>query len=76
MEEVKIAGIDTVTMDRLRTRALLNGRTLEGELCAIVEEAVGHGWSSVSTEMERIRAKFSTRSFTNSEDLRKENETL
>jgi plasmid stability protein len=76
VEEVRISSIDCVTMERLKTRALLNGRSLEGELRAIIEEAVGHGWSSVTTELERVRAKFVSRSFTDSTDLLKGNETL
>jgi len=76
LEELSISGVDVVTMERLKTRALLNGRSLDGELRAIIDDAVGHGWSSITTELERIRAKFSARSFPDSSELLKENETL
>jgi len=76
LEELTISHIDPVTVERLKTRALLNGRSLDGELRAIVDDAVGRGWSSITSELERIRAKFVTRSFTDSSDLHVENETL
>jgi antitoxin FitA len=41
MDEITIHDLDDAVIDRLRVRAVRNGRSLEAEVLAIIGEAVG-----------------------------------
>ncbi len=65
MAQVLIRDIPVEVIEKLKARAKRNHRSLEAELRILVEKAV-EGAEDASQEVERVRALFAGRSFTDS----------
>ena len=72
MAQVLIRDIDSEVVDRLRENAKRNGRSLEAELRSILQRAAGVITPDVRAEVERIRARFAGRTFSDSSELIRE----
>ena len=76
--QVLIRDLDSVVLDKLKARARRNGRSLEAELRLILARAAEGGWpervdwGAVRAEVERVRARFAGRTFSDSTELIRE----
>ena len=70
MAQVLIRGVDARILDRLKARAQRNRRSLEAELRVILEKTVEE--PDAIAEVERVRAMFAGRTFTDSSTLVRE----
>ena len=72
MPQVLVRGVHQHVLDRLRTRAQQNGRSLEAELRLILQQAAGGAPLNYLDEMERVRQLFAGRSLSDSAELIRE----
>jgi len=72
MPQVLVRGLDTDTLERLKRRASLAGRSLQQELRVILEDAARRSWHDTREEAARIRAGFGERAFDDSTALVRE----
>jgi plasmid stability protein len=72
MSQVLVRGLEPEVVEKLRTRAQQNGRSLEAELRIILQRAAGGPISEPLAEVERVRAMFAGRRFSDSAELVRE----
>jgi plasmid stability protein len=72
MSQVLVRDIEPMVLEKLKTRARQNGRSLEAELRLILQQAAGEPAASLLPEVERIRALFGGRTFSDSAELLRE----
>jgi antitoxin FitA len=72
MAQVLVRDLDGEVIEKLKERARHNGRSLEAELRLILQRAAGEHASNALAEVERIRARFAGRSFSDSAELVRE----
>jgi hypothetical protein len=72
MAQVLVRDIEPAVIDRLKTMARDHGRSLESELRIILKQAVGSTPVTDIETLERVRALFEGRSFSNSADMIRE----
>jgi plasmid stability protein len=67
MAQVLLRGVESETLEKLRARARRHGRSLSAELRLILErEAAASDRGSWEEELERVRAMFAGRTFSQS----------
>jgi plasmid stability protein len=67
MAQLLVRGIDPAIVEKLKARAKRNGRSTEAEVRAILErEAAAGDRGSWEEELERVRAMFAGRTFSQS----------
>ena len=69
MGQLTVRDLDDEVIARLRARAAANGRSLEAEHRALLEEAAGIGGEDFATAAARLRAELSGRPHSDSADL-------
>jgi antitoxin FitA len=72
MTQVLVRDVEPQVLDKLKARARQNGRSLEAELRLILRQAAGEPASSLLPEVERVRAMFAGRAFSDSAALLRE----
>ena len=72
MSQVLVRDLDEAVVTRLKERARRNGRSLQAELKQILEQAAGQDAVDFRSELERVRARFAGRTFTDSAELIRE----
>ena len=72
MPQLLVRDVEPAVMDKLRARARRNGRSLEAEARVIFRTAVATDPSEMQAEVERVRALFAGRSFSDSAALLRE----
>jgi plasmid stability protein len=72
MAQVLIRDLDQEVLDRLKQRAERSGRSLEAELRSILRQASGLDKEQVLAELEKIRALYAGRTFSDSAELIRE----
>ncbi|MEO7716995.1 MAG: Arc family DNA-binding protein [Capsulimonas sp.] len=72
MAQVLIRDIDETTVSQLKERARSNHRSFEAELRLILEQAAQRSMHSSAAELEKIRAMFAGRTFSDSVELLRE----
>ena len=72
MAQVLVRDISPELVEKLRVRARRNQRSLEAELRVILHEALQTPLPTVQDDIERVRALFAGRSFTDSAILLRE----
>ena len=71
MAQILVRGLDAKTVDRLKARAKLNGRSLQGEVKLILQGAAGYGREEALEALRKFRKSLG-RNFDNSADLIRE----
>ena len=71
MADLLIRGIDEQTLTRFKARAKRNGRSVQGEVKALIEAHAGFTMAEAAAEADRIRARLAAtgRVFEDSTDL-------
>lgn len=71
MTSLLIRDLDERTLTRLKARASRNGRSVQGEVKAILEEQVGFTMAEAAIEADRIRVRLAAtgRAFQDSAEL-------
>ena len=72
MPQVLVRDVEPAVMEKLRARAQRNGRSLEAEARVIFRAAVTSDASEMRAEVERVRALFAGRTFSDSAALLRE----
>jgi plasmid stability protein len=72
MAQLRVRGLDDAVVVRLKERARRNGRSLEAELRLILRQAAGMFPTDVMADVERARALFKGRTFSDSSELIRE----
>lgn len=72
MAQLLVRDLDDAVVERLRERARQNNRSLEAELRSILQRAAGVITPEALAEVERVRAMFAGRSFSDSAELIRE----
>lgn len=72
MPQVLVREVDPTILAKLKARARQNGRSLEAELRLILQQAAGENPASILPDIERVRALFAGRSFSDSTELLRE----
>jgi antitoxin FitA len=72
MPQVLVRDLDPLIIDRLKSRAKQNGRSLEAELRLILQTAAEDGPADPLAAVERVRAMFADRRFSDSAELIRE----
>jgi plasmid stability protein len=72
MAQVLIRDLETGIVDKLKRRARRSGRSLEAELRLVLERAANEEPADAMAEVERVRALFAGRRFSDSADLIRE----
>jgi plasmid stability protein len=72
MPQILVRNVEPGVVEKLKARARRNGRSLEAELRLILQEAAGVGPVSVQDQVERLRALFAGRNFSDSTELLRE----
>ena len=72
MPQMLVRDVEPAVMEKLKVRAQRNGRSLEAEARAIFRAAVTTDVSEMRTEVERVRALFAGRAFSDSAALLRE----
>ncbi len=72
MPQILIRNIDESTLERLKTRAAQNGRSLQAEVKMILDQAAYVDLQTARLTAARIREKLKGRSTTDSVDLLRE----
>lgn len=73
MAQILVRGLDDALVARLKERAKLNHRSLQGEVKAILEEAAGQATDAeVEAILERWRRHWGERLFSDSAELIRE----
>lgn len=66
MPQVLVRDLDARVIERLKARAKRDGRSLQGELKVILEQAAARNDTEVRATIDRVRGLFSERSFSDS----------
>jgi plasmid stability protein len=69
MPSVHIRDLSEATLEKLRTRARRNDRSLQAELKLILEEAAGRDWVETLARAERMRRQLARRAHDDSAQL-------
>lgn len=69
MAQVLVRDLDEKTLKRLKARAEVHGRSLQGEVKAILEEAANREVIDRRAIIERVRKRFAGRQFEDSVPL-------
>ncbi len=69
MADVLIRELDSVVVERLKNRAKSNGRSLQGELKHILEQAARIDVVDLRLQREHIRSVLAGRTFSDSTEL-------
>jgi plasmid stability protein len=69
MPNVHIRDLSAPTLERLRTRARRNERSLQAELKLILEQAAGGDWADTLARAERMRRQLARRAHDDSAHL-------
>jgi plasmid stability protein len=73
MASVLVRDLDPAVVDRLKARAQENGRSLQKELKAVLEQAATHAtWAEARADIDRVRQRFAGREFSDSTELVRE----
>jgi antitoxin FitA len=73
MASVLVRDLDPAVVDRLKARAEENGRSLQKELKAVLEQAATQAsWAEARADIERVRKRFAGRQFSDSTELVRE----
>jgi antitoxin FitA len=72
MAQVLVRELEDEVVERLKQRARRSGRSLEAELRLILQQAAVEWSPDVMAEVERIRARFAGRTFSDSAELIRE----
>jgi plasmid stability protein len=72
MAQVVIRGLDAEVVEKLKERAQRSGRSLEAELRFVLRQAASEDYASARAAVERVRALFEGRRFTDSTKLVRE----
>ncbi|MCS6859178.1 MAG: Arc family DNA-binding protein [Abditibacteriales bacterium] len=72
MPQVLIRNVEPDVIDKLKKRARRNGRSFEAELRLLLRQAAEEDISDWRSEVERVRAMFAGRSFSDSAKLLRE----
>ncbi|HZT41035.1 MAG TPA: hypothetical protein VFA07_02540 [Chthonomonadaceae bacterium] len=72
MSQVLVREVDPVVLEKLKARAMHNGRSLEAELRVILRQAAGVDMEAALQELKRIQADFAGRTFSDSTELLRE----
>jgi len=72
MPKVLVRDLDAATVEGLKARAERHGRSLQGEMKAILEEAAAQGAIDPRALADRVQALFAGRHFSDSADLIRE----
>src|SRR5205807_8884113 len=72
MAQVWIRDVDPAVIDKLRARAHKNGRSLEAELRLILQRAANESSGGGLAAVQRVRAMFEGRTFSDSAELLRE----
>ena len=73
MASVLVRHLDPAVVDRLKARAEENGRSLQKELKAVLEQvAMQATWAEARANIERVRKRFAGREFSDSTELVRE----
>jgi antitoxin FitA len=70
--QVLVRDLEPVVVEKLKARAQKNGRSLETELRSILQRAAGEDMTEVLAEVNRVRALFAGRTFSDSTELLRE----
>ena len=72
MAQVVIRDLDSDVVERLKQRAQRSGRSLEAELRLVLKRAADEDFVSARAAVERVRALFGDRRFSDSSELVRE----
>ncbi len=72
MAQILVRGLDAKTVDRLKARAKRHGRSLQGEVKLILQDAVGYSGEEVLRIVHEWQQKYGGRLFSESADLIRE----
>jgi antitoxin FitA len=72
MPDVLIRGLEPETVRRLKARAKRHGRSLQGEVKLLIEQAAGDRSAQVAAILDRCRQRFAGRRFSSSVRLIRE----
>jgi antitoxin FitA len=73
MASVLVRDLDPTVVDRLKARAEENGRSLQKELKALLEQAAAQAsWAEARADIECVRKRFAGRQFSDSTELIRE----
>jgi plasmid stability protein len=72
MPDVLIRGLEPETVRRLKARAKRHGRSLQGEVKSLIEQAASDRTAQVEAILERCRQRFAGRRFSSSVPLIRE----
>ena len=72
MADILIRGLEPETIKELKSRAKRHGRSLQGEVKLLVEQAAGVRGPDVAAMLDRWRQRFAGRKFTSSVRLIRE----
>jgi antitoxin FitA len=73
MASVLVRDLDPAVVHRLKARAEENGRSLQKELKALLEQAAAQAnWAEARADIERVRKRFAGRQFSDSTELIRE----
>jgi antitoxin FitA len=72
MAQVLVRDVEPTVIEKLKARAKENGRSLEAELRLILQRAAGDDIDDALAEVERVRALFAGRTFSDSAELVRE----
>lgn len=72
MPHVLVRDIEPRVLEKLKARARQSGRSLEAELRLILHQAAGEPAAGLLTELDRVRALFAGRNFSDSAELLRE----
>jgi antitoxin FitA len=70
--QVLIRDVEPEVIEKLKVRARQNNRSLEAELRLLLQQAAGRSGPEVLAEVERVRAMFAGRVFSDSAELLRE----
>ncbi len=69
MPDILVRNVKPEAVDRLKARAKQHGRSLQGEVKALLEQAAGLGGEEVSRMLDGWKQRFAGRTFSRSTDL-------
>lgn len=72
MAQILVRGLDAKTVDRLKARAKRHGRSLQGEVKLILQDAAGYSGEEVMRIVQEWQRKFGGRRFSDSAELIRE----
>lgn len=72
MPDILVRGLDTETIERLKSRAKQHGRSLQSEVKSLVERAAGTASGQVAVVLKHWEERFAGRRFSSSARLIRE----